>query len=181
MSQKEKCIRSNAPGKYVPPDLRWLVSTTKSNSYIQVYTGCEWDCTTTRKQVSVHEGMAAFTTLLTLRRLRSIQRFGNWAKWIEQTQVFTHPSRTLSAFALQKKRTKKTKSLQVNGSCLELWPWSTCSHHHDSTTSNSLYDQTFAKSMSDPKKFWAEAAESLVWDKKWDKVLDDSNLPFSQW
>lgn len=125
--------------------------------------------------------MAAFTALLTLRRLRSLQRFGNWAKWIEQTQVFTHPSRTLSVFSLQKKSTKKTKSLQRNGTCLELWPWSTCSHHHDSTTNNSLYDQTFAKSMSDPKRFWAEAAESLVWEKKWDKVLDDSNLPFSQW
>lgn len=35
MSQKEKCIRLNAPGTYVPPDLRWLVFTTKSNSYIQ--------------------------------------------------------------------------------------------------------------------------------------------------
>lgn len=147
----------------------------------QLYTGCEWDCSTTRKQVSVHERMAAFTALLTLRRLRSLQRFGNWAKWIEQTQVFTHPSRTLSVFSLQKKSTKKTKSLQRNGTCLELWPWSTCSHHHDSTTNNSLYDQTFAKSMSDPKRFWAEAAESLVWEKKWDKVLDDSNLPFSQW
>ena len=33
---------------------------------------------------------------------------------------------------------------------------------------------------SDPEKFWATAAENLVWEKKWDKVLE-WNLPFAKW
>ncbi len=33
---------------------------------------------------------------------------------------------------------------------------------------------------SAPEKFWATAAENLVWEKKWDKVLE-WNLPFAKW
>ena len=31
------------------------------------------------------------------------------------------------------------------------------------------------------KRFWGRAAEQIVWDKKWDKVLDFSNPPFARW
>src|SRR5689334_3092817 len=34
---------------------------------------------------------------------------------------------------------------------------------------------------SDPQAFWAEQAESLHWERKWDQVLDDSNPPFYKW
>jgi len=43
------------------------------------------------------------------------------------------------------------------------------------------YKDTYQMSMQDPEGFWGKAAEELVWDKKWDKVLDDSNVPFYRW
>jgi acetyl-CoA synthetase len=33
----------------------------------------------------------------------------------------------------------------------------------------------------DPEGFWADQAEHLHWDKKWDTVLDWSNPPFAKW
>ncbi len=43
------------------------------------------------------------------------------------------------------------------------------------------YKDTYKDSMDDPEKFWGEAAEALIWEKKWDKVLDDSDAPFYHW
>ncbi len=43
------------------------------------------------------------------------------------------------------------------------------------------YEQIFKKSMEDPNGFWGEAAEAISWYKKWDKVLDDPNVPFYRW
>lgn len=43
------------------------------------------------------------------------------------------------------------------------------------------FEKAYAHSMEDPEAFWAEAAEGITWTKKWDKVLDDSNLPFYRW
>ncbi len=43
------------------------------------------------------------------------------------------------------------------------------------------YQTAFEQSISDPDSFWGEAAESVHWYKKWDKVLDDSNKPFYRW
>jgi propionyl-CoA synthetase len=43
------------------------------------------------------------------------------------------------------------------------------------------YDQVYRRSLDDPNGFWGEAAEALVWDKRWDRVLDDSRLPFYRW
>ncbi len=43
------------------------------------------------------------------------------------------------------------------------------------------YEQAYKRSIEDPEGFWAEAAEDVVWIKKWDKVLDDSNPPFYRW
>lgn len=37
------------------------------------------------------------------------------------------------------------------------------------------------RSISDPEAFWGEAAESIDWVKKWDRVLDDSDAPFYRW
>jgi len=47
--------------------------------------------------------------------------------------------------------------------------------------SNNAYDIAYAKSIKDPEGFWGEAAESVVWYKKWDKVLDSSKKPFYRW
>jgi propionyl-CoA synthetase len=43
------------------------------------------------------------------------------------------------------------------------------------------YDLAFERSINDPEGFWGEAAEDIVWIKRWDKVLDGSNLPFYRW
>jgi len=47
---------------------------------------------------------------------------------------------------------------------------------------NSLkYKDVFEQSIHQPDLFWGKAAEEVVWDKKWDKVLDDRNKPFYRW
>jgi propionyl-CoA synthetase len=43
------------------------------------------------------------------------------------------------------------------------------------------YQAAFERSLKDPQGFWGEAAESVHWYKKWDKVLDDNNPPFYRW
>ena len=43
------------------------------------------------------------------------------------------------------------------------------------------YDAVYARWLNDPENFWAEAAEAVHWDKKWDRVLDDSRPPFYRW
>ncbi len=43
------------------------------------------------------------------------------------------------------------------------------------------YDSVYARSLNDPENFWGEIANDLVWDKPWDKVVDDSNAPFYKW
>ena len=43
------------------------------------------------------------------------------------------------------------------------------------------YRELHQRSLEDKEAFWAEAAEQIHWDKKWDKVLDDSNPPFYRW
>src|SRR6516164_7157876 len=40
---------------------------------------------------------------------------------------------------------------------------------------------TFDQSLRNPAGFWGEAAESICWYRKWQKVLDDSRRPFSRW
>src|SRR5437016_9406348 len=43
------------------------------------------------------------------------------------------------------------------------------------------YDEMFRRSLADPNGFWAEAAEAIDWETKWDRVLDDSRAPFTLW
>ncbi len=48
--------------------------------------------------------------------------------------------------------------------------------------SNQLsYEELFAQSINEPDVFWGEAAEEITWEKKWEKVLDDSRKPFYSW
>jgi acetyl-CoA synthetase len=44
-------------------------------------------------------------------------------------------------------------------------------------TDASVYDAAEA----DPEGFWAEQAEALHWDRKWDRVLDWTDPPFAKW
>ena len=43
------------------------------------------------------------------------------------------------------------------------------------------YQEMFRESLDSPETFWGRAAEAIVWDKKWDQVLDRSNPPFYRW
>ena len=45
----------------------------------------------------------------------------------------------------------------------------------------SQYEEAYARSLRDPEGFWAAAAEDLYWERRWDRVLDDSRPPFSRW
>lgn len=44
-----------------------------------------------------------------------------------------------------------------------------------------IYQEAFQESIENPESFWGKAAEEIVWEKKWDKVLDNSNSPFTKW
>jgi propionyl-CoA synthetase len=43
------------------------------------------------------------------------------------------------------------------------------------------YEEIFNKSIENPEEFWADAAQSIDWYKKWDTVLDRSTPPFYRW
>ena len=55
------------------------------------------------------------------------------------------------------------------------WP-SHRQHHAD----EGAYARALQDSLTRPE-FWADAAENLVWHKKWDRVLDQSHPPFTKW
>ena len=44
-----------------------------------------------------------------------------------------------------------------------------------------LYSKTYKYAQNHPEEFWSEAAEQLVWQRRWDKVLDNNNSPFTKW
>ena len=43
------------------------------------------------------------------------------------------------------------------------------------------YQTAYQESISDPERFWGEAAKEIKWFKPYDKVLDDSKKPFYRW
>jgi len=43
------------------------------------------------------------------------------------------------------------------------------------------YEDAYRRSLEDREGFWSIAAGAIHWEKKWDKVLDDSKAPFYQW
>ena len=45
----------------------------------------------------------------------------------------------------------------------------------------SRYAAAHHRSLVDAAGFWAEAAQAIDWEKRWDSVLDDSNPPFYLW
>src|SRR5690606_35144333 len=46
---------------------------------------------------------------------------------------------------------------------------------------SSTYETTYRRSLEDPEGFWAEAAEAIHWERRWERVLDDSRKPFYRW
>jgi propionyl-CoA synthetase len=43
------------------------------------------------------------------------------------------------------------------------------------------YVETYRQSIERPEEFWAEAAEAIDWERRWDRVLDASRPPFYRW
>ena len=43
------------------------------------------------------------------------------------------------------------------------------------------YKTIYKRSLDTPEEFWADCASDVVWTKPWEKVLDDSDVPFYQW
>lgn len=43
------------------------------------------------------------------------------------------------------------------------------------------YDEAYKKSLECPEEFWSEIGGYLDWHKPWDKILDNSNEPFTKW
>ena len=43
------------------------------------------------------------------------------------------------------------------------------------------YNELYRDSIDNPESFWGQAAEGIIWSKKWDMVLDGSNPPFYRW
>ena len=41
--------------------------------------------------------------------------------------------------------------------------------------------EVFDRSIRHPNEFWGEIAEAVHWDRRWDKVLDDSDAPYYRW
>ncbi len=46
---------------------------------------------------------------------------------------------------------------------------------------SSDYFEAHARSLLEPEAFWAEAAASITWFRRWDRVVDDSRPPYYRW
>ncbi len=46
---------------------------------------------------------------------------------------------------------------------------------------NDKYEEIYNRSIKDPDGFWSEAAEDIIWEKRWDTVLNVENPPFYRW
>ncbi|MGH7365858.1 MAG: propionyl-CoA synthetase [Candidatus Rokuibacteriota bacterium] len=44
-----------------------------------------------------------------------------------------------------------------------------------------IYDECYRRALSDPEGFWAERAEDVYWERRWDRVRDDSRPPYYRW
>ena len=45
----------------------------------------------------------------------------------------------------------------------------------------SKYAEIHRQSIENPNEFWGAAAEGIDWERRWDKVLDDSDAPLYRW
>ena len=43
------------------------------------------------------------------------------------------------------------------------------------------YTEIYQLALDKPEEFWAAAADDLLWQKRWDKILDETNSPFNNW
>jgi propionyl-CoA synthetase len=43
------------------------------------------------------------------------------------------------------------------------------------------YAETYRRALEDPMGFWSDAGAAIHWEKRWDRLLDDSRPPFYRW
>ncbi len=43
------------------------------------------------------------------------------------------------------------------------------------------FEEIYRSSLEAPEEFWAEAAEAIDWERRWDRVLDDGAGPVTRW
>jgi propionyl-CoA synthetase len=43
------------------------------------------------------------------------------------------------------------------------------------------FAEAYRRSLQRPEEFWAEAAEAIDWERRWDRVLDAGTAPFFRW
>jgi propionyl-CoA synthetase len=43
------------------------------------------------------------------------------------------------------------------------------------------FEEIYRRSLEQPREFWAQAAAEIDWIEPWDRVLDDSRVPFYRW
>jgi acetyl-CoA synthetase len=43
------------------------------------------------------------------------------------------------------------------------------------------YEAAYKQSIEDPDSFWSAEANRLHWHKRWKKIVDNSNPPFTKW
>lgn len=51
----------------------------------------------------------------------------------------------------------------------------------DLAANANLTEEAYARAAADREEFWAEQAERLTWDQRWDTVLDWTDPPFAKW
>ena len=52
---------------------------------------------------------------------------------------------------------------------------------HENMPREDVYKEAYRRALKDPEGFWAERAAALHWERRWDRVLDESNPPFYRW
>ena len=45
----------------------------------------------------------------------------------------------------------------------------------------SRYAELYERAQQEPEHYWADAAEAVHWDRRWDTVLDRSRPPYYRW
>jgi propionyl-CoA synthetase len=45
----------------------------------------------------------------------------------------------------------------------------------------SQYEEAYTRSLRDPQGFWGAVAEDIYWERRWNRVLDDSRPPYYRW
>ncbi|XP_023934561.2 acyl-CoA synthetase short-chain family member 3, mitochondrial [Bicyclus anynana] len=53
--------------------------------------------------------------------------------------------------------------------------------NYDDSAVTEEYLKAYAHSLENPESFWSDVGKELEWTKPWDRVLDNSNPPFTKW